>query len=95
MKTIDRTDIVAEIVSLVREKADIRPEQAAIIENEIRSRYAGQRVDVLRQPPVTLERINHELRQGRSVTYISDHFGVSRATIYRRLSDNSFKNKQN
>lgn len=80
-----KPDFAAEFVALAREVAAVSPDAGARLEAELRARYAGAPVKILERPPVTLERINAVLRQGKPVRVAADELGVSRMTIYRAL----------
>jgi len=80
-----KPDFAAEFVALAREIADVSPDAGARLEAELRARYAGTQVRIAERPPVTLERINEVLRQGKPVRLVADELGVSRMTIYRHL----------
>lgn len=80
-----KIDTAAEIAALVARVADVPPEAVARVETELRRNFGGQRVAILREPPVTVERIDAMLRKGMTVRQIAPQLGVDRATIYRRL----------
>lgn len=80
-----KIDHTAQITALFARVAAVPAEALAQVETELRRNFGGQRVQILREPPVTLERINERLYQGKAVRQIAAELGVSRATIYRNL----------
>ena len=89
-----KTDHTAQITALVARVADVQPEALARVENELRRSFGGQKVQILRQAPITIDRINERLYQGKPVREIASDFRVSRATIYRELQRNSRKSRK-
>lgn len=88
-----KPDAAAEIAALVARIADVPPEAVARVETELRRSYGGQRVAILREPPLAVDRIDALLRQGLTVRQIAPRMGVDRATIYRRLQQASARKK--
>jgi len=81
-----KSDIVAEIAALAREVAGVDPVAAQKLANAVRNTYGGQSVRILPRAPITLASIDQELRRGKPVRVIAQELGVSRATLYRHLS---------
>lgn len=80
-----KQDCTTRIVALVTQVAEVPPEAQRRIEAALRRDFGGQNVRIDREPPITRERVNAELRQGKAVAVIAQELGVCRNTIYRRL----------
>lgn len=80
-----KPDFVSELVALAGEVAGVDASAAARLDAELRGRFGGKQVRIAERPPLTVERIDAELRQRKPVRQVAADLGVSRATIYRYL----------
>ena len=89
-----KTDFVAQFVALARETASIDDRAAREIETRLRAEHGGRTVRIAEMAPLTAEFVDARLRDRKSVREIAAEVSVSRATIYRMLSANSFKRRK-
>jgi len=78
-------DFVREIVDIALHTG-LSADRVNAFENTLRREYGGKRVVIERKAPITLDDVNHALREQKSVKTISKQTGLSRSTIYRMLS---------
>lgn len=80
-----KLDPVQQIVAIVETIAPLGPVRQQVAA-AIRRELGGTEVRIPLREPVTLEQINAGLFARVPVRQIASELGVSRATIYRRLS---------
>lgn len=90
---MNKLDFVAEVVALAG-KAGLDAKASARLENEVRCRFGGQRVRIEERAPITLERIDATMRQGKPVAVVAAELGCSRMTIYRHLKKKPQKSQR-
>lgn len=91
---MNRPDFVNEVVALAQQIGVLDPVGSQQLDQELRTRFGGDRVRIASVAPLTIEKIDAGLRARKPVAWIAAEEGVSRATIYRLLTNNSQKKQQ-
>lgn len=81
-------DVVASILSIVREEISVTPARLEKVERRIRLELAGGRHTIRQRPPldIPIEQIEQRITDKDSIRQIARDLNVARSTIYRRLS---------
>lgn len=89
-----KIDAVTQLLQVVGEVTQMDRAALSRADQAIRREFGGKAMRIQPRAPLTIEQIDAELRQRKTVAVIADEVGISRSTIYRMLERNRAKNRK-